>query len=124
MIGYSSRVLVVPTHGRIVMGIRSTLRTSGPLLSSKFQTLGKGGIQAGQTVTIRAVTGGLRTGNVVAEMIVVLVLQTVTGMTVVAQEVETGIVTVTVIVDETETEEGVAVTLVGDEAQMTTSPFS
>jgi hypothetical protein len=57
-------------------------------------------------------------------MIVVLVLQTVTGMTVVAQEVETGIVTVTVIVDETETEEGVAVTLVGDEAQMTTSPFS
>jgi hypothetical protein len=87
-------------------------RSFGPLLSSKFLTLGRREIQVGVEIL---------------GMVVVLVRETVDAMTVVTQDEMTGVVAVTVIhdvVDETgavvETEAG---TLVGDHSEMTTSRF-
>jgi hypothetical protein len=69
-------------------------------ISSKFLTLGRKGIQVGAVVTVREMTGGLPTGAVLAEMTVVMIVETQDGMTVVTQDNQTGAVAVTVILEE------------------------
>jgi hypothetical protein len=53
-------------------------------------------------VTVRAVTGGLPTGAILREMTVVMIVETLGGMTVVTQDKTTGEVAMTVILDGTE----------------------
>jgi hypothetical protein len=97
----------------------------GPLLSSRFLTLGRRRIQVGTVVQVRDVM----TGTVIREMTVVVVVETIDGMTVVTHDKTTGVVAVTVIKVEEETEtgrivNGEAVTLVGEETVQMTSPSS
>jgi hypothetical protein len=84
MIGFLSKALSALILGRDVMARRSMPTSFGPLLSSRFLTLGRKGIQV---------------GAVVLGMTVVLVRETVDAMTVVTQDEMTGAVAVTVIQD-------------------------
>jgi hypothetical protein len=115
MIGFSSKVHNVPTHGRVEMARRSMPTSLGPLLSSKFLTLGRRRIRVGTVVQVRDVM----TGAVIREMTVVLVQETVDAMTVVTQDRESGLVAVTVMMIKEETETGRVIngeagTLVGE----------
>lgn len=99
------------------MVTKSMLASLGPLISSKFLTRGKKGIRVGAVVEIREVM----TGEVVMALDVILVLETTTGMTVVAHDGMTGVVTVTVIQDVVDGME--AVTLVEEEMTVSHSKF-
>jgi hypothetical protein len=116
MIGSSLKALNALIHGRDVMGKRSTPTSLGPLLSSRFLTLGRRRIQVGTVIRVRDEV----TLDVIREMTVVVVLDKVDGMTVVTQDKTTGMVAVTVIKVEEETIlgrviNGEAGTLVGAE---------